>query len=58
MADCLGEALRRLLFAADFFTDRAIFFGSDCLKTFCFKSIASLVFVTLADHFFGVVMNE
>lgn len=52
MADRLGLDFLRLLRAAEFFTDTAIFLGLDCVKTFFFKSIALLVFVTFADHFF------
>jgi hypothetical protein len=58
MAERFGLAFLLLLRAAEFFTDRAIFFGSDCLKTFFFRSIASLCFVTAADHFFFVVMES
>ena len=56
MAERFGLDLRRLLASAERSTDCAIFFGSDCLKTFFFKSIASLVRVTLADHFFVVAI--
>ena len=55
MAERFGLAFLRLLRAAEFLTERAIFFGSDCVKTFFFKSIALLCFVTDADHFFFFV---
>ncbi len=55
MADCFAGALRRLLRDAEARTDFAIFFALGCLKTFFFRSIASLVFVTRADHFFFFV---
>jgi hypothetical protein len=57
MADRLGLDFLLLLRAAEFATDLAIFFGSDCLKTFGFKSIASLCFVTSPDHFFFVLIE-
>lgn len=58
MAERFGLDFLRLLRAAEFLTERAIFLGSDCLKTFFFKSIASLCFVTSADHFFFFVVME
>ncbi len=58
MADRLGLDFRRLLRVAEFLTERAMTLGLDCLKTFFFKSMASLVFVTLADHFFFCVVMK
>jgi len=51
MADWYGVPFFRLLFIADRFSDRAIFSGSSYLNTPCFRSSASLVSVTPADHF-------
>jgi len=58
MAERFGLAFLRLLRAAEFLTERAIFFGSSCFNTFSSKSIALLCRVTLADHFFFCVAIE
>lgn len=52
MADWNGLAFRRLLFSAERFNERAIFFGSSEAKTLFSRSSASLVWVTRFDHFF------
>lgn len=52
MAERFGVDFRRLLRSADRLSDRAIFFGSLCVKTPRSKSIALLCCVTYWDHFF------
>lgn len=54
MADCLAEALFRLLISADFFNDKAILCGSLQVKTPGSRSRLSLFFVTLPDHRLGM----
>ena len=52
MADWYDPLFFLLLWSAERFNDRAIFFGSFFLKTFCSRSRALLCSVTLCDHFF------
>ena len=54
MEDWNGALFLRLLFSADRFKDRAIFLGSFDLKISDSRSMASLVRMTLADHFRGI----
>jgi hypothetical protein len=52
MADWNGVPFLLLLFSADRFNERAIFFGSFDLNTPDSRSSASLVCITRRDHFF------
>ena len=52
MADWNGVPFFLVLFSADRFKDRAIFFGSFDLNTPDSRSSASLVSITWCDHFF------
>jgi hypothetical protein len=52
MADWNGVPFLLVLFSADRFKDRAIFFGSFDLNTPDSRSSASLVSITRCDHFF------
>lgn len=52
MADCFGELFLLELDSADFFSERAIRFGSLQAKTPLSKSRALLCFVTSADQYF------
>jgi hypothetical protein len=47
--------LHRWLCSAERFTEVTMRFGLSDLKTFCSRSIASLVSVTFADHLRGIV---
>ncbi len=51
IADWKGVPFLRWLRCADLFRERAIFTGSSPAKIPCLRSRASLVCVTLADHF-------
>ena len=50
MAERNGVDLRRVLRSADFFSDLAIASPDDCVKIPFLRSMASLTFITCADH--------
>lgn len=58
IAERNGSALRRELCSAERLSERAMAFGSLFVKTPCWRSSASLLSMTLCDHFFVAIAGS